>query len=58
MYVPIVDELRNLVWKEVHEAPYFGHHGVSKMMEYVKSLYFWKGIKGDATRFVARCLEC
>lgn len=58
MYVPDVKELRNLVWKEIHEASYFRHLGVTKMMANVKPLYFWKGMKGDATNFVARFLEC
>lgn len=57
MYVPNFEELRNLVWKEVHEAPYSGHLGVTKMLEDVKPLYFWKGMKGYIARFVAKCLE-
>lgn len=54
VYVPNSKELRNLVLKDVHNAPYFGHLCVTKMLAYVKPLYFWKGMKGD----VARCLEC
>lgn len=57
IYVPDIDESRNMVWKEVHEALYVGHLGVTRMMTYVK-LYFWKWMKGDVARFVARCLEC
>lgn len=51
-------ELRNLVWREVHFAPYLGYLGVTKLLADIKPLYFWKGMKKDATRFVASCFEC
>lgn len=58
MYVPKSPELRRLVWKEVHFAPYSRHKGVTKLLVDDKPIYFWKGMKNDATRFVASCFEC
>lgn len=58
MYVPESLELRNLVWKEVHTAPYFRHPRVTKLLADIKPLYFWKGMKKDVARFMAICLEC
>lgn len=58
LYVPNSRDLRDIVWKDVHIAPYVGHPGVTKMMDDVKPLYFWKGMKRNVARYVERCLEC
>ena len=58
MYIPGDDELRKLIMKEAHQAPYATHPGVQKMYTDLKQLFFWTGMKKDITKFVARCLEC
>jgi hypothetical protein len=58
IYVPEDDDLRNLIMKEAHQAPYAAHPGVQKMYADLKQLFFWTGMKKDITKFVARCLEC
>ena len=57
MYIPEFSKLINLVWKEVHLAPYFGNPGVTKLLANVKPLYFWKVMKRDGARLIASCLE-
>jgi hypothetical protein len=34
------------------------HPRVTKMMKDLKQLFFWKGMKNDGVKYVARCLEC
>jgi hypothetical protein len=58
IYVPPNDELRNFILNEAHRVVYMAHPGVTKMKEYLKPLFFWKGINYDIVNYVARCLEC
>jgi hypothetical protein len=56
IYVPPNDELRMLIPSEAHKAVYMAHPGVTKMRADLKPLFFWKGMKVDIVKFVARCL--
>jgi hypothetical protein len=58
IYVPSNEELRSLILNEAHRAVYMAHPGVTKIREYLKPLFFWKGIKEEIVNYVARCLEC
>jgi hypothetical protein len=58
IYVPPNNELRMLILSEAHRAFYMSHPGVTKMRADLKPLFFWKGMKVDIVKFVARCLEC
>ena len=40
IYVPEDDDLRNLIIKEAHQAPYDAHPGVQKMYADLKQLFF------------------
>jgi hypothetical protein len=43
IYVPPNDELRILILNEAHRSLYMAHPRVTKMREYLKPLFFWKG---------------
>jgi hypothetical protein len=58
IYIPPNDELRNLVLRKAHRAVYMAHQGIMKMREYLKPLFFWKGMKADIVSYMVRCLEC
>jgi hypothetical protein len=58
IYIPPNDELRSLILNEGHRAVYMAHLGFTKMRVDLKPLFFWKGMKEDIVKFVARCLEC
>ena len=56
--VPDVDELRQRILQEAHNAPYSVHPGVNKMYQDVKGMYWWNGMKKDVAQYVASCLTC
>jgi hypothetical protein len=58
IYVPLNNELRILNLSEAHKIVYMAHPGVMKMRADLKTLFFWKGMKGDIVNYVAICLEC
>jgi hypothetical protein len=58
IYLPPNDELRSLILNEAHRAVYMGHLGVMKMREYLKPLFFWKGMKVHIVNYMEICLEC
>ena len=58
IYVPPNDELRSLILSEAHRAVYMAHPRVTKMREYLKLIFFCKGMKADIVNYVVRCLEC
>ena len=46
------------VLREFHQSHFAVHPGGTKMYQDLKRQYWWKGIKSDVVRFVARCLTC
>jgi hypothetical protein len=58
IYVPSSRELRNLVLKEMHDAPYVGHPGYQKTITTVRSQFFCLGMKKDVADYITRCMEC
>jgi hypothetical protein len=58
IYVRSYRELRNLVLKEMHDAPYVGNLGYQKTITAVRSQFFWPGMKKDVADYIARCMEC
>jgi hypothetical protein len=58
IYLPPNDELRMLILSEAHRAFYMAHPRVTKMRVDLKPLFFWKGMKADIVKYVAKCLEC
>jgi sulfur transfer complex TusBCD TusB component (DsrH family) len=58
VYIPIVQELKLAILKEMHNVTYVGHPGYQKTMTTVKSHYFWSGMKREIAEYIARCMEC
>jgi hypothetical protein len=58
IYIPLNDELRNLILNKAHRAVYMAHPGFTKMRADLKPLFFSKGMKVDIVNYVSRCLDC
>jgi hypothetical protein len=58
IYVPNSNELKNIILREMHNVPYDGHLGYQKTITFVKSQYYWPGMKKEVVDFIARYLEC
>jgi hypothetical protein len=58
IYVPSSGELRNMVLKDMYNAPYVGLMGSQKMITTVRSQLFWSRMKKDVDDYIARCMEC
>jgi hypothetical protein len=56
--VPQDEALRGLILDEAHYSPYSIHPGSTKMYMDLKQKYWWNGMKGDITEYVARCDTC
>ena len=44
--------------KEHHGSSFAVHPGGTKMYQDLKRQYWWKGMKKDVAKFVAKCLTC
>jgi hypothetical protein len=42
----------------MHNVPYARHPGYQKIVEAVKSHYFWPGMKKEILEYIARCIKC
>ena len=58
IYVPSSGELRKLVLKEMHTAPYAGNPGYQKTIAAVRRQFFWPGRKKYVFDYIASCMEC
>ena len=50
--------LRLFILKMHHNIQIHGHQGVTKLINQIKSRYYWQGMRRDATRYVNACLKC
>ncbi|WVZ62459.1 LOW QUALITY PROTEIN: hypothetical protein U9M48_012208 [Paspalum notatum var. saurae] len=53
--VPKTGVTRKIVMEEAHNSAYSIHPGSTKMYLDLKTGYWWKGMKADIARYVARC---
>jgi hypothetical protein len=58
IYVPNSQELKNMIFREMHNVPYAGHPGYQKTIAVVKRQYYWPGMKKEVVEYIAKCLEC
>ena len=56
--VPADDELKKAIMRELHDAPYSGHVGVTKTIKLVERFFWWPGMQKDVTRYVTHCPIC
>ncbi|XP_057999120.1 uncharacterized protein LOC110672629 [Hevea brasiliensis] len=58
IYIPNDVDLKQIILQEAHDSPFSMHPGETKMYRTVKEHYWWRGMKKDITKFVAKCLIC
>jgi hypothetical protein len=58
IFVSNVQDLKRIIFHEMHNVPYAGHPGYQKTIAVVKIQYFWPGMKRDIAEYIARCMEC
>ncbi|XP_070037217.1 uncharacterized protein [Nicotiana tomentosiformis] len=56
--VPKVDGLRERILDEAHNSRYSIHTGATKMHRDLRQHYWWRRMKKDIVKYVARCLNC
>lgn len=56
--VPNQPELRNEILREGHQSLFHLHPGRDKMIEELRELFWWKGLRRDVADFVSKCLVC
>jgi len=58
IYVPNNRDLREEILKEHHDPVDIGHLGQHRMLELLKRIYWWPGLKEDVKKYVQGCLKC
>ena len=58
VFVPSNKQLREEILKEHHCSSFAVHPSSTKLYQDIKRQYWWKGMKADVARFVAKCLNC
>ncbi|XP_017621434.1 uncharacterized protein LOC108465584 [Gossypium arboreum] len=51
-------DLRQAILTEAYSSPYIMYPDSGKMYHNLEEIYWWPGLKRDATDFVTRCLVC
>jgi hypothetical protein len=47
-----------MIFREMHNVPYYGNPDYHKTIESVSSQYYWPGMNKEVVDFIAKCLEC
>ena len=58
LVIPDIPQVKLDIMWELHDAPYSGHGGITKTLEAVQRLYWWRGITQDVARYVQSCHTC
>jgi hypothetical protein len=58
LYVPNIEELKQLILKEAHDTPYSIHPGGTKMYQDLKEQFWWHGMKREIAFYISRCDVC
>ncbi|KAD4385610.1 hypothetical protein E3N88_25779 [Mikania micrantha] len=58
MWVPELNNIRELIFHEAHKSKYSVHPGADKMYKDLKEYYWWPGMKKDIALYVGKCLTC
>ncbi|KAJ8756237.1 hypothetical protein K2173_025049 [Erythroxylum novogranatense] len=56
--IPDVQEVKDEIMDEAHNAPYAMHPGSTRMYRDLREHFWWKGMKKDVADFVSKCLVC
>ncbi|GJV04450.1 putative reverse transcriptase domain-containing protein [Tanacetum coccineum] len=57
-WLPLFDNLRDLIMHESHKSKYSIHPGSDKMYQDLKKLYWWPNMKAIIAEYVGKCLTC
>ena len=58
MYLPSSSKFKTQVLKENHDSPTTGHVDFFKTYHNIRQSLFWKGMKADIQKYVAKCDMC
>jgi len=58
IYVPNNKKIREEILKENHDSVDVGHLGQHRMLELLKRMYWWPGLKEDVKKYIQRCFKC
>jgi hypothetical protein len=58
LVLPLKTNLQEKIITLQFDEVYMAHKIVTKMKEYLKPLFLWKGMKVDIVSYVERCPEC
>lgn len=57
IYFPTPDEVKKIL-RDNHDSPSAGHPGIARMLERIKSQYWWKNMRSDIENYVKGCKSC
>jgi len=58
IYVPNNKRIREEILKENHDLVDVGHPGRHRMLELLKRIYWWPGLKEDVKKYIQGCFKC
>ena len=58
IYVPNNKRIREEILKENHNSVDVGHLGQHKMLELLKRMYWWPGLKKNVKKYIQGCFKC
>ncbi|GJU83764.1 putative reverse transcriptase domain-containing protein [Tanacetum coccineum] len=56
IWVPLVGDVRIVIFNEAHKSRYSVHPGADKMYHDLRDMYWWPGMKRDNATYVSKCL--
>ena len=58
IYMPNNKKIREEILKENHDLVDVGHSEQYRMLELLKRIYWWPGLKKDVKKYVQECFKC
>jgi len=58
IYVPNNKKIKVEILKENHDLADVGHPGQHRMLELLKRMYWWPGLKEDVKEYIQGCFKC
>ncbi|GKE05270.1 putative reverse transcriptase domain-containing protein [Tanacetum coccineum] len=58
IWVPLVGDVRIVIFNKAHKSMYFVHPRADKMYHDLRDMYWWPGMKRDIATYVSKCLTC
>jgi len=58
VYVPNNKKIRKEILKENYNSVDIGYSGQHRMLELLKKMYWWPGLKEDIKKYIQGCFKC